>query len=140
MKIAIGADHRGFALKSLIMQSFTDCLWSDVGCYNNERCDYPIFAKEVAKQVQEKSVDAGILLCGSGIGMSIAANRYKHVHAALVWNVEVARASKEHDNANILILPADFVSEQEAVAMINAWKEASFLGGRYQERLSLIDL
>lgn len=141
MKIAIGSDHRGFALKMALMKSFNDSsvTWVDAGCHSKERCDYPLFAQTVAEQVQNKTVDAGILLCGSGIGMSIAANRFKHVYAALAWNVEIARLSKAHDNANILVLPADFVSEQEAVAMVNAWKAASFLGDRYQERLSLID-
>jgi len=107
MNIAIGADHRGYALKSAIMRSMSDVTWVDVGCQSKERCDYPLFAQAVAKQVQDKTVDAGILLCGSGIGMSIAANRFKNIYAALVWNVEVARLSKEHDNANVLILPAD---------------------------------
>ncbi len=142
MKIAIGSDHRGFALKNALMQSLNDgsVLWVDKGCHSDERCDYPLFAQTVAQQVQSSTVDAGILICGSGIGMSIAANRLKNVYAALVWNVEVASLSKEHDNANILILPADFVSEQEAVACVDAWRGASFLGGRHEERLSLIDL
>lgn len=141
MKIAIGADHRGYVLKDAILQSLDDgsITWSDAGCHSEERCDYPLFAQAVAKQVQDKTVDAGILLCGSGIGMSIAANRFKNIYAALVWNVDVARSSKEHDNANILILPADYISEQEALSLITAWKDASFLGDRYQERLSIID-
>lgn len=142
MKIAIGTDHRGYVLKKAILESFSDgsITWIDAGCHSDQRCDYPVFAQEVAKQVQDKTVDAGILLCGSGIGMSIAANRFKNVYAALAWNVDVARSSKEHDNANILILPADYVSEQEAVAMMHAWQNTSFLGDRYQERLSMIDL
>lgn len=142
MKIAIGADHRGYALKNAILQSLDDgsIAWSDAGCHNEERCDYPLFAQVVAKQVQDKTVDAGILICGSGIGMSIAANRFKNIYAALVWNVDVARSSKEHDNANILILPADFATKDEAIAMVHAWQDASFLGDRYQERLSMIDL
>lgn len=141
MKIAIGTDHRGFKHKNKIITSISNDVieWVDLGCSSDKRCDFPEFAQKAAKLVQAKKVDAGILLCGSGIGMSIAANRFKYVYAALVWNVDVARSSKEHDNANILVLPADYISEQEAIAMINAWKDASFLGDRYQERLLMID-
>ena len=141
MKIAIGSDHRGFELKNHLIISMcgAEIVWVDTGCQSAHSCDFPLFAQAVAKQVQDKTVDAGVLLCGSGIGMSIAANRFKNVYAALAWNVDVARSSKEHDNANILVLPVDYISEQEAIAMINAWKEASFLGDRYQERLSMID-
>lgn len=141
MKLAIGADHRGFALKEYLMQSMIDAsiTWVDAGCNSALRCDFPPFAQTVAKQVQDKSVDAGILICGSGIGMSIAANRYKGIYAALAWNVEVARSSKEHDNANILVLPADYISLTESVAMVKAWKKAQFLGNEYLSRLKMID-
>jgi ribose 5-phosphate isomerase B len=141
MKIAIGNDHRGFELKNYLIQSLHDAniVWSDAGCQSARRCDFPLFAQSVAKLVQDKKVDAGVLLCGSGVGMSIAANRFKGVYAALVWNAEVARRSKEHDNANILVIPTDYVSQSEVLTIIRAWNNATFIGGKYQERLDMID-
>lgn len=139
MKIAIGSDHRGFLQKQFLIESLQFATWVDVGCFSQERCDFPFFAQDVAFKVQNKEVDAGILLCGTGIGMSIAANRFKGVYAALVWNVEVARLSKEHNNANVLVLPSDMLSQDQIKQMVFAWQQAVFLGGRYQERIGMID-
>jgi ribose 5-phosphate isomerase B len=139
MKIAIGADHRGFDLKQHLVSSLDDIAWVDVGCDNADRSDFPRYVSLVAKQVQNKEVDGGILICGSGIGMSIAANRFDGVYAALVWNKEVARSSKEHNNANILVIPSDYVSKEETVAMIKTWQQAKFLDDRHQTRIDMID-
>ncbi|MFT6765271.1 MAG: ribose 5-phosphate isomerase B [Alteromonas naphthalenivorans] len=141
MKIAIGTDHRGFELKNHLIQSMhiDSIVWVDVGCESANNCDFPLYAQEVAKKVQDKKVDGGVLLCGSGVGMSIAANRFKGVYAALAWNIEIAKLSKEHDNANILVLPTSYISLDDALAMIRVWYKAKFLGGRYQERLTMID-
>ncbi len=138
MKIAIGTDHHGVTLKNYIMHTLTDVHWIDKGAFDQERTDYPIYAHAVVHALLDKQVDAGILLCGSGVGMSIAANRFEGIYAALVWNEDVARLSKEHDNANVIVLPADFIQAEEAVAMIRAWKKSCFLGGRYQERVAMI--
>jgi ribose 5-phosphate isomerase B len=139
VKFVIGADHRGYLYKEYIKKSIQKVEWIDVGAFDAARSDYPIFAHEAAQILQKGMVDGGILLCGSGIGMAIVANRYKGIRAALVWNVTVAQQSKEHDNANMLVLPSNYISEQEAVACITKWYKAQFLGGRYQERCDMID-
>ncbi|MFC1842280.1 RpiB/LacA/LacB family sugar-phosphate isomerase [Candidatus Dependentiae bacterium] len=144
MVIAIGADHRGFEHKKFIMEHrlrLTGELvdWLDVGCFSSERCDYPEFAKLVAKSILEKKADLGVLICGSGIGMSITANRFKYIYAGLCWNVEVAKAAREDDNINILVLPSNFVEPARSIEIINAWLDAKFKFGRYQERLAMID-
>lgn len=143
MNIAIGADHRGFALKAHIKQYVTGIddpiAWIDVGAENEERSDFPAYTIKVCELIKQQKAQLGILACGSGVGMSIAANRYNHIYAALAWNDESARLSKEHNNANILVLPADFINQQQAVQMVNAWLAATFQGGRYQARIDMID-
>ncbi len=139
MKIAIGTDHRGVTLKNYLMHTITDIDWIDMGAFDQERTDYPIYAHMVVSAMLHNEADAGILLCGSGVGMSIAANRFDGIYAALVWNEDVARSSKEHDNANIIVLPADFIQAEQAAAMVRAWRKACFLGGRYQERVAMIN-
>lgn len=139
MKITIGADHRGFPLKGEIIASFRQIEWLDVGTNSAERTDYPLYAKRVCKDVLDGKAQAGIVICGSGVGVSMAANRFKGIYAALCWNRAVAQVAKEHDKANVLIIPADFVGTSEAVAIVNAWLDATFKGGRYQDRLTMID-
>jgi ribose 5-phosphate isomerase B len=139
MKISIGADHRGFPLKGEIVKFFSQVEWLDVGTNSAERTDYPIYAKRVCKEVLDGNVQAGILVCGSGVGVSIAANRFKGIYAALCWNRAVAQMAKEDDKANVLVIPADFVSTPEAFAIVSAWLKATFKGGRYQDRLTMVD-
>ncbi len=140
MKIVIGADHRGFNHKEYIKQHITPIQWVDVGAFNTKRSDYPIFSHAVCKMIlQGEDVDLGVLICGTGVGMAITANRYKNIYAALAWNKKVARQSREHDNSNVIVLPSDYVSMEQAVAMVNAWREVSFIGGRYAERIKMID-
>lgn len=139
MIIAIGADHRGYDCKEYLMKSMPTISWLDVGAYSNERSDYPIYAQAVCQSMLQGKAAYGILLCGTGVGMSVVANRYPSIYAALVWNSEIARLSKEDDNANVLVLPADYVTDQEAQTIIEAWLRATFKEGRYRERLNLID-
>lgn len=144
MKIAIGADHRGFHLKLLLQERMYKhrgqvVEWRDAGCFSAERTDYPSFAIKVAESVRAGDADVGILLCGNGVGMSIAANRYPGIYAALVWNEQVARSSKEEDNANVLVLPADYVSIDEVQGMVTAWLDAPFKEGRYRQRITMVD-
>lgn len=141
MKIAIGVDHRGFEHKQFIVkQQFDTAIeWLDVGAFSQERSDYPEFAINVCKAMQEGKADGGVLICGSGVGMAVTANRFKNIYAALVWNEEVARLSKEHDKANVLVLSSDFVTAGQSVKMINAWLQAKFRGDRYQKRIDMID-
>ncbi len=141
--LAIGADHRGFALKrDLITRSQYGqhtVSWEDVGTESDERTDYPIYTKRVVELVLAGQVDYGILTCGSGIGVSIAANRFKGIFAGLVWNEVLAQAAKEHDNVNVLILPADYMETKLAQECVIAWLSAEFRKGRYLERLRMID-
>ncbi len=140
MKIAIGADHKGFVLKQTLMKQFSNIKWIDVGTNNGEdRVDYPVYTKKVCDLIVQKDVAQGVLICGSGVGMSIAANRFASVYAALCWNDDVARCAREDDKANVLVLPAQFISPEKAVAIVTVWQEAVFKGGRYQARLDLLD-
>lgn len=139
MKIAIGSDHRGFLHKELIKKEMTSIEWIDVGTHNQERTDYPIFADQVVTSMCNHDADYGVLLCASGGGMAIAANRYKYIYAVVAWNKEVARQCKQEDNANVLVLPADFISCDDAVIMIKEWLAQEFKGGRYAQRIAMID-
>jgi ribose 5-phosphate isomerase B len=139
MNIVIGADHRGFEHKEYIKKYVDDVQFFDIGAYDAQRSDYPLFAHAACKKIVAGEADCGILLCGSGVGMAIVANRYKTIRAALVWSVETAARSKEDDNANVLVLPSDYISLEESVAMIAAWRLAEFKGGRYEERILMID-
>ncbi len=139
MNLVIGADHRGFSHKQDILMSLSEYKWNDVGCDSPVRCDFPVFVKKVVDSLRSERAQRGVLLCGSGIGMSIAANRFSGIYAALAWNIEVAKLSRRHNNANILVIPADFVSSEDAVAMVQAWLSTDFIGGKYQERIDLIE-
>jgi ribose 5-phosphate isomerase B len=139
MKIAIGSDHRGFAHKEFIQQNISHYTWIDVGTYDQTRTDYPIYTEKVVQLYVTKNVDYGVLLCSTGIGMAIAANRHTGIYAAIVWNEEIACQAKAEDNSNILVLPADSVSYEQAISIITIWLSTSFKGGRYAERLEMID-
>lgn len=143
MNIAIGTDHRGFTIKQQLLKynyaAGHNIHWVDVGCHDSERCDYPQYAVSVVEEVVGGRADRGVLLCGSGVGMSIVANRFAGIYAALVWHEEVARQSHEHDKSNILVLPADYISIEQARTMIAVWLAAAFKGGRHEDRIAQID-
>lgn len=139
MKIAIGTDHRGFVHKEFIKKQMSSIEWVDVGTQSTDRTDYPLYAEKVVELMVSGHVECAVLLCASGGGMAIAANRHFHVYAVVAWNEEIARQCKAEDNANVLVLPADFVSCDDAVVMISAWLAESFKGGRYAERIAMID-
>ena len=139
MKISIGADHRGYALKQQLISHFSQYTWLDRGTASIDRCDYPCYAAAVATDVQSGATEWGVLLCGSGVGMSIAANRYRGVYAALCWNTDIARLAKEKDGSNVLVLPADFVSHDQAIAMVETWLNSRFEAGVYAHRLEMIE-
>jgi len=120
-KIAIGADHAGFELKEKIKSHFSNEIdFLDFGTFNTERVDYPDFAKNVAQAIQKNEVDLGILICGSGIGMSIAANKLSKIRAAVVESKQTAKLSKEHNNANILCLGARILSDDVAFSSLKS--------------------
>lgn len=137
--ISIGADHRGYDLKIKIIEHFKDIKWIDVGTNSKERTDYPIFAQKVCKSILEKEADFGVLLCGSGIGVGIAANRFKGIYAGVCWNAEIAKLAKADDNINVLVLPADFIGTEQAFLLVKIWLETEFKDGHYQKRLDMID-
>lgn len=139
MKIGIGADHRGFLHKEFIKKHMPSIEWIDVGTLNQDRTDYPIFSDKVVDLMLAHIVDFGVLICGTGGGMAIAANRYKNIYAVVAWNDEVAQRCKQEDNANVLVLPSDFISCEHAVVIINLWLTQTFKGGRYAERIAMID-
>lgn len=136
-KIAIGSDHAGYNLKQEILSSLktSDYELVDMGTFSTDSCDYPDFARPVALGVSEGFYDYGVLICNSGIGMSIAANRHKGIRAALVSSPEDARITREHNNANILVLPAKYVSAKTARTMIDIFVNEPFSGGRHEARL-----
>ena len=135
MTIFIAADHAGFELKEYLRGCFK---LSDVGTYDNESCDYPIFAKKLVRQM--RGADKGILICGTGIGMSIAANRFKNIRAALCFNEEMATLSRQHNDANVLVLGARIISAETARGCVEKFLSTDFEDGRHQRRLDLINV
>lgn len=140
-RIAIGSDHAGYELKELVAKHLRDRGMNvvDMGTGSTDSVDYPDHAHAVAKAVGEGGHDLGILLCGSGNGVNITANKHRHVRSALAWRSDVARLAREHNNANILALPARFITEEEAKAIVDAFLAASFEGGRHQKRVEKIE-
>lgn len=138
--IAIGCDHGGYKLKEEIKKYFEEkeIAYKDMGCMNEERVDYPNIAEEVAKQVQSGECEKGILICRSGIGMSMVANKFKGIRCALCHNEFTAKFSRLHNNANVLAMGADDVTVNEAICMIRMWIATEFEGGRHEERVKLI--
>ena len=141
-KIYIGADHAGFALKQKLVAELKKLGFEpvDVGPKNLDPADdFPDFAKPVAKAVSTGEVQRGVLMCGTGLGMSYTANRFPRVRAAVAWSPEVAEMSRKHNDANVLVLPARFVSEEEGLAILHKWLETNFEGGRHQRRVEKIE-
>lgn len=139
--IAIGADHGGYKLKEEIKKYLEELgiEYKDFGTYNEERTDYPIYAKKVAEEVSAKRCELGILLCRSGAGMTIVANKFKGVRAANFTNEEETRLSKSDDNINVAVFGGDYIKANEAIRMLRIWLGTEFKGGRYGERLQMIE-
>ena len=140
MKIAIGCDHAGFCLKSEILQAFPELDWQDFGAFNAASMDYPDTGRPAAQAVANGSCEKGILICGSGIGMSIVANKVKGIRAALCWTPEIAQLSRMHNNSNILVLAGRFTTTPIALEIIRVWLNTSFEGGRHQARIDKIEV
>ncbi len=140
-RIPIGADHAGFALKERLKSELGAMGYEvdDVGTTSEDSVDYPDFAHRVADRVERGEARRGILLCGSGLGMSYAANRHHGVRAAIAWSPEIARLSREHNDANVLVLPARFIEADEGVEILRTWLETSFEGGRHVRRVEKIE-
>ena len=139
-KIAIGGDHAGFEYKTTISEMLKQKGFEimDLGPYSDQSVDYPDFAHPVATKVENGEADFGILVCGSGNGVAMSANKHQGVRAALCWNTELGALARQHNDANILCLPARFISNLEAANIVNAFFGADFEGGRHQGRVDKI--
>ena len=140
MKIAIGSDHAGFEYKEHLRQHFSAQGFelTDFGAYSTDSADYPDFAHPVAQAVEDKKADFGILICGSGNGVCITANKHKGVRAALCWNDDLAALARQHNDANVLCIPARFIDLNLAVSMTQTFLRIAFEGGRHQRRVDKI--
>lgn len=140
MKIAIASDHAGFGLKSRILRYLTEknVETSDLGTASRDSVDYPDYAVKVAKSVSQGQSDRGILICGTGIGMSIAANKVPGVRAALCHNVATAETSRRHNDANVLVLGERVLDEETALQIVETWLQSGFDAGRHQKRIEKI--
>ncbi|MDT8445396.1 MAG: ribose 5-phosphate isomerase B [bacterium] len=140
-RIIIGSDHAGFQLKEALKSYLTGKGFEvrDVGTHEESSVHYPEYGKAVAQAVQAGEFERGVLICGTGIGMSITANRFKGVRATLCHDVDTAKLSREHNNSNVLVLGARVLAKELAEEMLQAWLDTSFAGGRHQDRLDMIE-
>lgn len=142
MKIAIGSDHAGYAYKNIIKAFLEDQQFTifDYGTDSEESTDYADFAHQVAVSISEANFDCGILICGSANGVAMTANKHHHIRAALCWNKEITSLARKHNNANIICLPARFISIEEAQEMVQIFLSTSFEGGRHARRVGKINI
>lgn len=138
--IPIGADHAGFILKSKVIEYLEQKGYElkDFGCYSEDSIDYPDYGHPVAEMVETNEGMLGILICGSGNGINMTANKHQGIRSALCWKKEIAELARQHNNANIIALPARFVSEEEAIEMVDVFLTTEFEGGRHQNRVNKI--
>lgn len=141
MKIALAADHAGYEEKEKIKKTLDDIgiAYEDMGTDSCDAVDYPDFARKAAEAVASGEYDQGLLVCGSGTGMAIAANKVPGIRAAVAWNTDIARLAREHNDANVLSLAARFNSAEEMDKIVRAWFAADFEGGRHARRVDKIE-
>ncbi|MGI6732516.1 MAG: ribose 5-phosphate isomerase B [Anaerovoracaceae bacterium] len=144
MKIALASDHGGYALKErvkkyLIEKGFQSSDLVDLGCHSEESVDYPIYGKACGEAVVSGQADKGIVICGTGIGISIAANKVKGVRCSLCTSVFMAEMTRKHNDSNILALGGRILDEETALAIVDTWLNTEFEGGRHQRRVDLLD-
>ena len=140
IKVAVGCDHGGFILKESVVSTLErlGAEVVDLGCYDESSVDYPVYGEKVARSVASGECALGVIMCGTGIGISIAANKVRGVRAAVVTNTYMAELTKNHNNANIIALGGRVISPDEAAAIVEAWYTAEYEGGRHQRRLDMI--
>lgn len=140
MKVAVGCDHGGYVLKDAVVDTLEQLGAEvvDLGCFGTESVDYPKYGYAVANAVASKKCDAGVVMCGTGIGISIAANKVKGIRCGLCTNAFMAEMTKRHNNANIIALGGRVVTPDEARDIVKAWYTATYEGGRHQHRLDMI--
>jgi ribose 5-phosphate isomerase B len=139
--ILIASDHAGFELKEKLEAQLRELGYAvdDLGPDTADSVDYADYAHPLAQRISDGTADRGILMCGTGLGMSYTANRYPHVRAAVAWTPEIAALAREHNDANVLVLPARFVGEDEGKAILKAWLDTPFAGGRHARRVAKIE-
>ena len=140
-RIPIASDHAGFELKERLRVSLAEMGFDveDIGTHSTASTDYADYAHPLAQEVSSGAAQRGVLLCGTGLGMSYTANRYPGVRAAVAWTPEIASLARKHNDANVLVLPARFVSDEDAVAILKAWLGTEFEGGRHTRRVEKIE-
>ncbi len=140
-RIPIASDHAGFELKERLRVSLAELGYEvqDIGTHGTASTDYADYAHPLAQEVSSGEAERGILLCGTGLGMSYVANRYPGVRAAVAWTPEIAALARKHNDANILVLPARFVSDEDALEILRAWLNTAFEGGRHTRRVEKIE-
>jgi len=141
IKVPIASDHAGFEMKQKLIDFFSqEFEFEDLGAYNEESVDYPDFAHKEANLIQNKTFEKGILLCGSGNGIAITANKHPGIRAAICWTAEIAALARQHNDANILVIPARFIDFEEAKKCVITFFNTEFEGGRHQNRVNKICL
>ena len=140
-KIPIASDHAGFEMKQRLIPVLRSLGYEveDLGTDTAAATDYPDYAHPLAQRVSRGESERGILLCGTGLGMSYVANRYPHVRAAVAWTPEIAELARKHNDANVLVLPARFLSDDDGVRILKAWLDTPFEGGRHERRVGKIE-
>jgi ribose 5-phosphate isomerase B len=140
-RIPIASDHAGFELKERLRAALAEAGFDveDIGTHGTASTDYPDWAHPLAQQVSEGRVRRGVLLCGTGLGMSYTANRYPGVRAAVAWSPDIAELARRHNDANVLVLPARFVSDEDALAILQRFLDTEFEGGRHEARVAKIE-
>ncbi len=141
-RIPIASDHAGFEMKEKISRALVALGFDvqDLGTSSAESTDYPDYGHPLAEQVSNGTAARGVLMCGTGLGMSYVANRHPHVRAAVAWTPEIAALARQHNDANVLVLPARFISDEDGVAILKAWLDTPFEGGRHERRVEKIEL
>ena len=140
-EILIASDHAGYKLKKILIQELQgEIKFDDLGPFSENSVDYPDYARKLSKKIDLKKDQIGVLICGSGIGMSMVANRFKNVRAALCMNNKMSMLARQHNNANILVLGSRLISEQEAIKCLLVFLKTNYEGGRHQARLDKFNL
>ncbi len=141
MEILIASDHAGYELKERLKKFFeSKYRWVDFGTFSTESVDYPDFIHPLAQEIENNPSKMGIIICGSGNGVAMTANKHPNVRAALCWRKEIAELARKHNNANVLSIPARFISEEEAFELVELFFMTNFEGGRHQTRVDKINI
>jgi ribose 5-phosphate isomerase B len=142
IRVVIGADHAGFELKESVIKHLNAKGYdiSDHGCFSKQSIDYPDFGHPVAEEVESNENSLGIIICGSGNGINMTANKHQGIRSALCWEAEIAKLAREHNNANVLALPARYLNENEAIEIVDVFFDTQFEGGRHARRVDKITL